>query len=152
MKIIQATLEHLDDIVPLFDAYRVWYNKSSDLLKARRFLAERLLQSENALFLVYTEGGVAAGFTQLYPMFSSVRMARLWILNDLFVAPTARGNGYSVALIEKAKEFALKTGAAGLVLETDKTNDIGNKLYPRTDFVLDTTGNHYTWDNPNFVI
>ena len=153
MKIIQVTLEHLDEIVPLFEAYRVWYKKPANELKTRQFLAERILKKESIIFLIYTEGGLAVGFTQLYPTFSSTRLGRLWLLNDLFVAPKARGNGFSVALIEHVKQMARKTGAVGVVLETDKTNDIGNKLYPRTGFGLSNkTQNYYNWDNPDFVI
>jgi GNAT superfamily N-acetyltransferase len=153
MKIIQVTLEHLDDLIPLFDAYRVWYNKPSNVLKTRQFLTERILQHESIIFLVYTEGGQAAGFTQLYPVYSSVRLGRMWLLNDLFVAEEHRGNGFSIALIERAKDMARKTGAVGVVLETDKTNDVGNKLYPRTGFELSNkTQNYYGWYNPEFEI
>lgn len=153
MKIIQVTLEHLDDLIPLFDAYRVWYNKPSNVLKTRQFLTERILQQESIIYLVYTEGGQAAGFTQLYPVYSSVRLGRLWLLNDLFVAEEHRGKGFSVALIEQAKDMARKTGAVGVVLETDKTNDVGNKLYPRTGFELSNkTQNYYGWYNPEFEI
>lgn len=153
MKIIQVTLEHLDDLIPLFDAYRVWYNKPSNVLKTRQFLTERILQQESIIYLVYTEGGQAAGFTQLYPVYSSVRLGRLWLLNDLFVAEEHRGKGFSIALIERAKDMARKTGAVGVVLETDKTNDVGNKLYPRTGFELSNkTQNYYGWYNPEFEI
>lgn len=164
MKIIQVTLEHLDDLIPLFDAYRVWYNKPSNVLKTRQFLTERILQQESIIYLAYTveernpdgtigKGGQPAGFTQLYPVYSSVRLGRMWLLNDLFVAEEHRGNGFSIALIERAKDMARKTGAVGVVLETDKTNDVGNKLYPRTGFELSNkTQNYYGWYNPEFEI
>lgn len=153
MKIIQATLEHLDDIVPLFEAYRVWYKMPANELKTRQFLTERILKHESIIFLIYTEGGTPAGFTQLYPTFSSIRLARLWLLNDLFVVPEARSKGFSIALIEHVKDMVKKTGAAGVTLQTDQTNDIGNKLYPKTGFELENTYyNYYSWDNPDFVI
>ena len=50
MKIIQATLEHLDDLVPLFEAYRVWYKKPANELKTRQFLTERILKHESIIF------------------------------------------------------------------------------------------------------
>ena len=153
MKIIQATIEHLDDVVPLFEAYRAWYHKPANELKTRQFLTERILKNESIIYLIYTEGGQAAGFTQLYPIFSSTRLGRLWLLNDLFVAPVARGKGFSVALIEHVKEMVRQTGAVGVFLETDKINEIGNKLYPKTGFNLSNkTQNYYTWDNPDFEI
>ena len=57
--------------------------------------------------------------------------------------PNARGNGISVALIQKAKTLVVETNACGMYLETDKTNRIGNKLYPKTGFKLNTTANFY---------
>lgn len=161
MKIIQATLDHLDDLVPLFETYRVWYKKPANELKTRQFLTERILKYESIIFLIYTdgtsrdgrEGGTPAGFTQLYPTYSSIRLARLWLLNDLFVVPEERGKGFSIALIEHVQDFAKKTGAAGVTLQTDLTNDIGNQLYPKMGFELENTHyNYYCWDNPDFII
>ena len=44
-------------------------------------------------------------------------------------------------------------GAAGVTLQTDLTNDIGNQLYPKMGFDLENTYyNYYGWDNPDFVI
>ena len=153
MTIQQVTIDELDELVPLFEAYRVWYKKPTNELKTRQFLTERILKRESIIFLVYTEGGVPAGFTQLYPVYSSVRLGRLWLLNDLFVSETERGKGFSIALIERAKDMARKTGAVGVVLETDKTNDVGNKLYPKMGFDLhNKTQNFYGWDNPDFQV
>jgi GNAT superfamily N-acetyltransferase len=87
------------------------------------------------------------GFTQLYPQFTSTRMKRSWLLNDLFVLPEHRERGISKQLIEMAKQLAIKTNAAGLLLETEKTNAVGNKLYPSTGFVMNETSNFYWWEN-----
>jgi len=40
------------------------------------------------------DAGRATGFTQLYPLFSSVAARRKWLLNDLLVAPELRLKGY----------------------------------------------------------
>jgi GNAT superfamily N-acetyltransferase len=90
--------------------------------------------------------GDLAGFVQLYPLFSSTRMKKLWLLNDLFVQEEYRGKGYSLALIEKSKKLCEETGACGLMLETHKENIIGNKLYERTGFSLDAEHNYYSWN------
>ena len=74
-------------------------------------------------------------------------MKKLWLLNDLYVEENYRGKGYSVALINKAKELCKETKACGLILETSKENTVGNKLYPKTGFSLDTEHNYYSWDN-----
>src|ERR1051325_10793633 len=93
-----AGLSDLDALVPLFDAYRQFYRLESDPGGARRFLRDRFERGQSVVFLAI-DGGVAAGFTQLYPSFSSAAMAPIYILNDLFVAPNARKRGGRVGLM-----------------------------------------------------
>jgi len=66
-------------------------------------------------------------------------------LNDLFVHPDFRGIGISKKLIAQAKQLCRDTQACAVILETEKTNVIGNELYPRTGFELDVEHNHYEW-------
>lgn len=146
MKIVSATLEHLDQLVSLFDAYRVWYRMDSDKAAANSFLSNRIKNRESEIFLAMDDEGKAVGFTQLYPLFSSTRMKRLWLLNDLYVIPDFRGQGISKQLIDRAKELARATKAAGISLETEKSNHIGNQLYSQTGFELDSH-NFYFWAN-----
>jgi GNAT superfamily N-acetyltransferase len=146
VKIEQNLLHHLDQLYILFDQYRIFYKKSSDINGAKKFLQDRITKNESVIFVSINEENAMTGFTQLYPLFSSTRMKRLWLLNDLFVDSKYRGQGISVALIDKAKEHCRITNACGLMLETTKTNDIGNNLYPKTGFVLDQDHNYYSWD------
>ena len=143
----QLAQEDLPALVTLFDAYRVWYGQPSSLHGAKTFLKERINRKESIVFGALDTGDQLVGFTQLYPLFSSTRMGRIWLLNDLFVAPKYRGQGISIQLIDWAKRLAVDTNSAGLLLETEKTNDIGNKLYPRTGFVLEEDFNHYFWSS-----
>ena len=145
MKIIKASSDFLDELIPLFDAYRVFYKQPSDLRAAGYFLADRIQKKESVIFLALDATGKGLGFTQLYPSFSSVSMQRTYILNDLFVSETARGKGIGVALMEHAKEFARKTGSKGLTLETGIDNP-AHKLYERLGWVKDVKVNHYTWE------
>ena len=90
----RATLEDLDVVAPLFTGYREFYRKDPSPNEEREFLEARLRNRDSVIFIAADSNGQRAlGFTQLYPMFSSVRMRRLWILNDLFVDKTARGEG-----------------------------------------------------------
>jgi GNAT superfamily N-acetyltransferase len=148
INIIRPSLEELEPIIALFDAYRQFYRKESDLESASAFIRQRLEQQDSVIFLALSAEGKAMGFTQLYPFFSSLRMKKLWLLNDLFVYPEYRGMGISLQLIAQAKELALQTKAAGLSLETEKSNIVGNQLYPKTGFVLSEGSNFYSWDCP----
>ena len=140
-----ATQDDLPALAELFDAYRIFYEKKSDIPGAMAFLFDRLQNNESVIFVSETDGRLT-GFTQLYPLFSSTRMKRLWLLNDLYVSPEWRGQGHSIALIDAAKQHAIKTNAAGLMLETATSNFIGNQLYPKTGFVCDEDHNYYSWD------
>jgi len=141
----RATTNDLPQLSQLFDAYRIFYRKSPDITRATDFLNERMKENESVIF-VDDENGTLTGFTQLYPQFSSTRMQRSWLLNDLYVHPTYRGKGISKKLIEAAKQLARETNAAGLLLETEKTNITGNQLYPSAGFVLYNETNFYWWD------
>lgn len=141
----RATIDDLDSLLPLFDAYRVWYRKESDLENGRTFLRDRLINSDAVIYLAFTNNS-AVGFTQLYPSFSSTRMKRMWILNDLFIQKEHRGKGISKQLIKRAKDLVYETKACGILLETETTNFIGNKLYPSAGFELEEN-NFYFWKN-----
>ena len=125
----QATIHDLDLVAPLFDAYRQFYGKPADAAAARDFLRERFRHHESVVFLAVDGEGEGVGFTQLYPLFSSVRVARTYLLNDLFVAPQAPRSGVAAALIHEATAFARAVGAAGMSLSTAHTNEAAQRLY-----------------------
>lgn len=141
----KATLSNIDQLSILFNEYLIFYKKPSNIERAKTFLIERIQNNESEIYVDEQEGKLT-GFVQLYPLFSSTRMCRLWLLNDLYVNPTFRGKQISIALINQAKELAKNTNSAGLMLETAKTNMIGNNLYPKTGFSLDNEHNYYSWD------
>src|SRR5215467_14330347 len=109
MTVRQAALADLDLLAPLFDAYRQFYRQPSDLEGARTFLQTRLEHNELVIFLALQEQK-AIGFTQLYPSFSSAAMARIFVLNDLFVTPHARRRGAASALLDAAAEYGRRAG------------------------------------------
>lgn len=145
MKIREARLEDIDQLSNLFDGYRVFYRKESDVESAKAFLTERLKHTDSEIFVAENTQHKLTGFVQLYPLFSSTRMKKLWLLNDLFVDSDVRGQGVSVKLIERAKQLVKDSNACGMFLETEKSNVIGNKLYPKTGFVLNEGSNYYEW-------
>jgi GNAT superfamily N-acetyltransferase len=146
MQVRKAVVADISLLTLLFEAYREFYKQLPAPVAAAAFLQERIIKGESEIFVAESETGELVGFVQLYPLFSSTRMRRLWLLNDLYVSPEHRGKGISVLLIDAAKELCRQTGSAGMLLETARTNDIGNQLYPRTGFVLDDAHNYYSWD------
>jgi GNAT superfamily N-acetyltransferase len=142
VRTVRAELDDLEVLVPLFDSYRQFYRQPSDPIGARAFLAERLKRDESVIFMAIVDGAVG-GFTQLYPLFSSVSLKRLWLLNDLFVAPTARRSGAGRALLERAERWAKETGAKGLALSTEVTNATAQALYESAGWTKDDEFVHY---------
>jgi len=137
IRIIRAELSNVDSVAPLFDAYRQFYRQAPDLERARAFITERLSKDESVIFLAASDGHYL-GFTQLYPLFSSVNLAKAWLLNDLFVAPSARGLGVGQALLEQARRFGEESGAASLMLETATDNLPAQRLYERLGWIRET--------------
>ncbi|MFW6027531.1 MAG: N-acetyltransferase family protein [bacterium] len=128
LNIRPAEIGDLETVAPLFDAYRRFYRQPADPEGALRFIRARLIEGDSHILLAELEGE-AAGFVQLYPAWSSVRLGRLMILNDLYVAETVRGQGVGRALLEAACETARQTNAVGLVLETEPDNGTAQRLY-----------------------
>ena len=124
----RAGPQDLDALAVLFDAYRGFYGQPSDVARARDWLRTRMRVGESVVLVAERDGGIV-GFTQLYPMFSSVRTARTWILNDLFVDSAQRKQGTGRALIEAAHAYAIETGAAAISLSTEHTNETAKALY-----------------------
>ena len=145
MKYRKATSKDVDSLSELFDAYREFYGKVTDLEGAKTFLKNRISNADSEIFVVENHAAKLVGFVQLYPLFSSTRLKKFWLLNDLFVHPEFRGKGISIGLIDKAKALVKTSNACGMYLETEKSNLIGNHLYPKTGFELNTDCNFYEW-------
>lgn len=124
----QAVLADLELIVPLFDAYRQFYGHQSDVAGARAFLRERFNHGESSVILAFA-GDDAVGFTQLYPSFSSGSMARIFVLNDLFVAERARRKGVASNLMSAAADYGRSVGAVWLTLATAISNETAQSVY-----------------------
>ena len=142
----KATSKDVEHLSELFNAYRMFYQKTSAIQSAKTFLEDRISNKDSEIFVAQNTTNKLVGFVQLYPLFSSTRMKKFWLLSDLFVHPEFRGKGMSIELIQKAKDLVLETKACGMFLETEKTNLIGNALYPKTGFVLNSDSNYYEWN------
>ncbi len=147
MKIIKAEIKDIDALAKLFNEYRVFYEKEPDLEGAKKFLSERIINNESVAFIAYDDNNIPMGFTHLYPLFSSTRMARIWLLNDLYVNSDFRKLGAGEALIDKAKELVKNTNARGLMLETANDNTAAQNLYIKTGWIKDEEHSYFSWEN-----
>jgi len=133
MEIKRIGVEELALVVPLFDQYRQFYQQEADVELAEKFIQDRLRHNESVIF-VALENGDAIGFTQLYPAYSSVRVTKNWILNDLYVVNERRKSGVGHALIAAAMKFAENDEATFVQLETAADNYTAQRLYEAIGF------------------
>lgn len=144
IQIVQATINDLEEIVPIFEQYRVFYNREPDADGARQFLFDKFEHRESVIFAARdVRTNQFVGFTQLYPTFSSLSMMRVWVLNDLFVNEQYRKMGIATKLMNRAKEFAILTKAKGIELETSIHNETAQRLYESLGYKRNDGGYHY---------
>lgn len=144
----QARLADLDEVAPLFDAYRQFYRQPADLQLAKAFIGERMRAGESTVLLAEDTHGQAVGFCQLYPSFCSVAAAPIHVLYDLFVAKEARGTGAAQALMQAAQDFAAAAGSARMDLTTARDNTRAQALYEACGWQRDEVFIAYNWTPP----
>ncbi|MFC0558955.1 GNAT family N-acetyltransferase [Halalkalibacter alkalisediminis] len=137
MDAYQAKMEDLEGLSKLFNSYRMFYQQTPDLDGAITYIKRRLENKDSVIFVVKNEQDYV-GFTQLYPTFSSISMKKAWILNDLYVDVQDRKKGIGERLLQKAREYAIETGAISISLSTAQTNNAAQRLYERNGYQLDS--------------
>lgn len=133
----KADERDLEQLSALFDLYRQFYGRASDLPLAHGFLQERLRAGESVIFIAQNEDGVLTGFAQLYPTFSSVSASRAWILNDLYIREDYRRQGIASLLLEQVQVFSSGSECAWVSLQTARDNVKAQELYKKHGFVED---------------
>ena len=72
-------------------------------------------------------------------------MRNVWVLNDLFVSPAARGHGVATSLMQAATSFAKESGAARMTLATAMDNVPAQALYDKLGWKRDETFVHFLY-------
>lgn len=134
--VAQAVLADLDELTTLFDQYRQFQGQAPDVAACQAFLHERFNHGESVVFIARIAGR-SAGFAQLYPSFSSTALARVYILNDLFVAPDARRGGVASALLAAVEGYARSFGACRVSLNVARDNPTAQALYEERGWTRD---------------
>lgn len=145
MRIVQATLEHLDLLTPLFIKYREFYGELPFPDSSRKFLETRLKRKESVIYLALADDeDKLLGYCQLFPSYSSLSLKRVWILNDIYVAEDARRQLVADRLLQTAKKMAKDTNAIRLRVATSQSNLAAQKTYESIGFREDSVFKNYT--------
>jgi len=137
MEIKHASLDDLDHLLPLFEAYRAYYHQSPKVL-AKEFLRTRLQAQEAIIFLALTPRAQGAGFALVYSSYNSVILRKTYILHDLYVDAAYRGQGLGRRLLTTVINHAKRHEIAEITLMTEKTNTKAQKLYHAAGFEEDS--------------
>jgi RimJ/RimL family protein N-acetyltransferase len=71
-----------------------------------------------------------------------------WTISGVYTPPALRGRGYAAAAVQALSATLLAEGASYVVLYTDRTNPISNRLYARIGFVPCLDETRLSW-NPS---
>lgn len=133
VEIDPATENDLGALLPMLRGYCDFYgtSPSDDGLMA---MARALIAGPDAdgMLLVARDGdGVVIGFATVGWKWSSLRAARIAVMEDLFVAPEARGQGAAGGLIGACADRTRELGAPILSWMTATDNHRAQAVYER---------------------
>ena len=126
-----VTESDLPELLPLMRGYCDFYevSPSDDRLLA---LARTLIDDpDQGIQLISRDDGGAIGFATIFWTWSTNSAARIGTMNDLFVAPDARGSGAAEALIRACAEHCHQRGAVRVEWETAPDNGRAQAVYDR---------------------
>jgi GNAT superfamily N-acetyltransferase len=122
----------LPELLPLMRSYCDFYEvtpSDDDLLElARALIADT---ERDGVQLLARSGGEAVGFATIYWSWATTIASRIGVMNDLFVAPAARGTGAAEQLIHACVDECRKHGAAELAWQTAPDNERAQRVYDR---------------------
>jgi GNAT superfamily N-acetyltransferase len=142
LTIKQATIQDLSKLVPIFDDYREYFNQTKNPVMVEQFLFEKFEHLESVIFIAQQQEKVV-GFAQLYPIFSSLTLQRVWLLNDFFIAEEYRGSGVGTQLFTEVKEYTLLTRSKGIELSVEHTNKKAWSFWEKQGFKMDQEFRYY---------
>ena len=132
-----AQPDDFEKIGEVFNLYRQFYEKESNIEACKNYIHERLINNEAQIFYIENEKE-CMGITQLYTTFDSLELSKKIILYDLFVRSEYRNKGIGRMLMNAAKSFAERKGVTSIELSTSINNKNAQSLYESLDYQRDT--------------
>jgi GNAT superfamily N-acetyltransferase len=126
----EVTVNNLDEVLPLIKEYQAFYGvEDIDEEQTRLFFSQFAKRSDNGILHLYRFKGKAIGFSTIYKGFSSTRVEAVAVLNDLYIQPFYRGNGFAKELIKHALEMAKSLGYSRIQWMTAEDNITAQRFY-----------------------
>jgi GNAT superfamily N-acetyltransferase len=131
----RVTEADLGELLPLMRAYCDFYavapSDEALLGLSRALIAD---PEREGVQLLARDGG-SVGFATIFWSWATTSAERIGVMNDLFVAPEARGKGVAESLIEACRAECAAHGADKLTWQTAPDNMAAMKLYDRVGAV-----------------
>jgi ribosomal protein S18 acetylase RimI-like enzyme len=137
----RASLSDVEQLTPLVEQYRGFYNHEPNST-TQQFLRDRISKNESIVFVAEEEDQLV-GFSQSYPGFSTVALAEIWLLNDVFVHPDFRRRHIAEKLMVETEAAAKSAGAARIWLRTAHLNAPAQALYEGRGWIHDDVFKRY---------
>lgn len=140
MAIREATDADLPALMPLMRGYCDFYESNPTDEGIERMMRDVIAAPEERAFLLVAidDAGAMVGFALNQWKWSSLRGARIVVLDDLFVAESARGQGHADALIEAVADVARRHGAPMISWFTMPDNQRAHTVYDRIGGTAET--------------
>jgi GNAT superfamily N-acetyltransferase len=132
--IARVSARDIDEVMPLLRGYCEFY-EAAPSEAALRGVCEALLEAPDTAgiqLLARLGDGTAVGLATLLWTFSTLNAGPIGLMNDLYVAPAARGGGIGATLIEACAGECVHHGAVALEWYTAPTNKRAQAVYDRT--------------------
>ena len=131
--VLPVTRDDFGELLRLVRAYCDFYEvaPADDDLRALFTALADDRRNEGVQLLARDDDGRAVGFATVYWSWSTAGAARIGVLNDLFVAPDARGRVAAEALIAASVEQCRQRGAGQLSWQTAPDNHRAQRVYDR---------------------
>lgn len=133
MKIVKIEQDNFEQVLPLIADYQRFYQVAEiDENRNREFFSQFVFSNERGVLHGLFVEDAMIGFSTIYFCFSSALAKPVAVLNDLFVVPGQRGNGYGKALISHAAAFTENLGVERLQWLTAQSNVAAQRVYDAT--------------------
>jgi ribosomal protein S18 acetylase RimI-like enzyme len=128
-----VTSKDIDSLKDIMISYIVDFYKSKRPVvgKVEEHIQHLLKNPHVGKQLVIESEGKLAGFATLYFSFSTIRVQKIAVLNDLFIDSEFRGKGLGEELFKFALKYTKEEGFAYMSWETASDNKPAQALYEK---------------------
>ncbi|MCM3216674.1 GNAT family N-acetyltransferase [Niallia taxi] len=128
--ISQCEIKDAENLVEIMKGYRDFYKTPIvEDKKILDFIKNIISNKELGVFFVCKDEEKIIGFATLYSTFSSLRLSKALIMNDLFVLPQYRKQGIGQLIFNQCRKYANENGYAYMEWVTDKENKTAQRFY-----------------------